>query len=70
MRSSTTGWLRVAQRVAGGGVLEAGERDDVAGAGLLDVLALVGVHQQHAADALALVLDRVQHCVPVFSTPE
>ena len=45
--------LRIAQRVAGAGVLEAGERDDVAGVGFLDVLAVVGMHQQHAADALA-----------------
>src|SRR5690606_24719115 len=34
---------------------------DVAGIGLFDVLAVVRVHQQHAADLLALVLDRVQH---------
>ncbi len=51
--------MQIAQRVAGAGVLEAGERDDVAGVGLLDVLAVVGVHQQHAADALAPVLGRV-----------
>ena len=44
--------LRIAQRVAGAGFLQAGERDDVAGIGFLDVLAVVGVHQQHAADAL------------------
>ena len=70
MRSSTTGCVRIAQRVAGGGVLEAGQRDDVARAGFLDVFAMVGMHQQHAADALAVVLDRVQHLVPVVSTPE
>ena len=52
--------LQIAQRVAGAGVLEAGQRDDVAGEGFLDVLAVVGVHQQHAADALALVLGRVE----------
>ena len=50
---------RIAQRIAGGHVLEAGQRDDVAGIGLLDVLAVIGVHQQHAADALLLVLHRV-----------
>ena len=61
MRSSTTGWAGSRQRVAGGRVLQAGERDDVAGARFLDVLAVVGMHQQHAADALAVVLDRVQH---------
>ena len=51
--------VQIAQRVAGAGVLEAGQRDDVAGEGLFDVLAVVGVHQQHAADALAPVLGRV-----------
>ena len=62
---------RIAKRVAGGGVLEAGKGDDVAGIGLLDVLAVIGVHQQHAADALFLVLHRVQRAlVPVSSLPE
>src|SRR3546814_6127450 len=32
-------------------LLQAGDGDDVAGAGLLDVLAVIGVHLQHAADA-------------------
>ncbi len=50
-----------AQRVAGGGVLETRQRDDVAGIGDLDVLAVVGMHQQHAADLFLLVLDRVRH---------
>ena len=49
-----------AQRVAGGGVLEARQSDDVAGVGDLDVLAVVGMHQQHAADLFLLVLDRVR----------
>src|SRR3546814_7218436 len=52
--------LRVAQRLAGGGVLQAGDGDDVAGAGLLDVLAVIGVHLQHAPDALAVALHRVE----------
>src|SRR5690606_24091812 len=52
---------RIAQRVSGGRLLEAGRRNDVAGIGFLDVLAVVRVHQQHAADLLALVLHRVQH---------
>ncbi len=55
------GFKRRAQRVAGGDVLKADERDDVAGVRFLDVLAVVGVHQEHAPDLLALVLDRVQH---------
>ena len=50
---------RIAQRIAGGDVLEAGQRHDVAGIGFLDVLAVIGVHQQHAADALLLVLHRI-----------
>ena len=51
--------LGVAQRVARRGVLEADDGDDVAGEGFVDLLAAVGVHLEHAADALALVLDRV-----------
>ncbi len=51
----------IAERVAGAGILEARERNNVAGIGFLDVFAIVGVHQQHAADALALVLGRVDH---------
>ncbi len=50
----------VAQRVARGRILETGKRDDVARARLFDVLAVVGVHGQHAADALAVVLDAVE----------
>ena len=42
-------------------VLQAGQRHDVAGKGFLDVFAVVGMHQQHAADALLAVLGRVQH---------
>ena len=57
--SRITGLCRIAQRVAGAHFLQAGERDDVARIGFLDVLAVVGVHQQHAADALLAVLGRV-----------
>src|SRR5476651_834803 len=53
--------VRIAQRVAGGDALEAGQRDDVAGAGFLHVLTIVGMHQQHAADTLLAVLRAVQH---------
>ena len=49
----------IAQRVAGGGVLEAQTGDDVAGHGHVEVLALVGVHQQDAAEALAPLLGGV-----------
>ena len=61
MRSSIDRSARIAQRIAGGGVLEASQGDDVAGTGFLDFFTRIGVHQQHAADALSLVLDRVQH---------
>ena len=45
--------VAVAERVTGGDVLEAEAGDDVAGHGDVEVLALVGVHQQDAAEALA-----------------
>ncbi len=51
--------VRCAQRIAGGRVLEARQSDDVAGVRHLDVLAVVGMHQQHAADLFLLVLDAV-----------
>jgi hypothetical protein len=35
-----------------------------------DLLAGVRVHHQHAADALALFLDRVQDRVALLQTPE
>ena len=49
----------VAQRVARGRVLEAEPGDDVAGHGRVEVLTLVGVHQQDAAEALAPLLGGV-----------
>ena len=51
--------VRIGQRVAGEGVLEADGRGDVAGVDLVDLLAVVGVHLEDAADPLPLVLDRV-----------
>ena len=42
----------IANRVAGGDVLQADAGADIAGVDLGDVLALVGVHLQQAADAL------------------
>ena len=50
---------RIAERVAGGGLLEAEAGDDVARERDVDVLAVVGVHLQDAADALLAVLGRV-----------
>ena len=49
----------IAQRVTGARFLQAGQRDDVAGIGFLDVLAVVRMHQQHAPDALFLLAGRV-----------
>ena len=46
--------LLVAQRVAGARVAQPDGGGDVAGVDLVDVFALVGVHAQEAADALAL----------------
>ena len=50
--SSTIGALDGAERVAGLGVLEADAGDDVAGVDRVEVLAVVGVHLEQAADAL------------------
>ena len=58
--------LRIAQRVPGGGFLEPCQRDDVAREGLVDFLAVVGVHHHHPADALFLALRRVQHLVALL----
>ncbi len=50
---------RVAQGVAGGGVLEADHRVDVAGRGRLHRVLLVGVHLEQLAQTLLLALGRV-----------
>jgi hypothetical protein len=50
---------RIAERLAGGHVLEADTGGDVAGEDLLQFFTIVGVHLQHATDALAAPLDRV-----------
>ena len=49
----------VAEGVAGGGILQAHDRRDVACVAAVDVLAVVGVHLQDTAHALAAVLHRV-----------
>ena len=51
--------LRIAQGVAGEGVLEPDRGGDVAGVDGLDLLAVVGVHLEDAADPLLLALGRV-----------
>ncbi len=53
------GVLLVADGVAGGDVLQADAGADVAGQNFSNLLALVGVHPQQAADALASLLVRV-----------
>ena len=57
--SRMIGCAAIAQRVAGRRLLEAETGDDVARVRDLDVLALVRVHAQDAADALLAVLRRV-----------
>ena len=61
---------RIAQRITGADVLEAGQGDDVAGGGFLDVFAVVRVHQQHAADTFLLAADRIQHRRTGLTVPE
>jgi hypothetical protein len=71
MYSSTTERSTVADGVARGDVLEADRGRDVTGADVLDLLALVGVHLEQAADALALEpLVLLSMVSPVFSRPE
>src|SRR6476620_1026371 len=54
-------WLgRIGQRISGGDVLEAGQGHDIAGIGLLDVLAVAGAHQQPTPDALLPLLHPVE----------
>ena len=53
--------LFIAERITGGGVLEADDGADVAGVAALDILAVVGVHLQDAADALSLMLGGVEN---------
>src|SRR5450759_383171 len=53
--------LRVAEGVAGGGVLQADHRDDLASVDAGALLPVVGVHLHDLADALLLVLGGVEH---------
>ena len=62
---------RIAERVAGGGFLQTGQRDDVAGKGFVDFFAVDRVHHHHAANALfALPLVAFSIWSPFFSWPE
>ena len=60
-RLEDDGVVGVGQGVAGEGVLEADRGGDVAGVDLVDLLAVVGVHLEDAADPLPLALGRVEH---------
>jgi hypothetical protein len=53
--------LLIAQGVAGGGVLQAHGGGDIAGVDLVDILPVVGVHLQDAADALLAFRAGVEH---------
>jgi hypothetical protein len=53
------GCIRVAEGVAGRGLLEADQRNDVASEARLAVLAVVGVHLQDAPDPFLAVLGRI-----------
>src|SRR3990167_6018384 len=50
----------VAQRVTGRGVLQADYRDDITGIGFLDILTVIRMHLNHAADAFLLAFDRIE----------
>ena len=53
--------LRIGQGVTREGVLEADRGRDVARVDLVDLLAMVGVHLDQAADALLLALRGIEH---------
>ena len=55
------GMVGISERVPGEGVLQPDGCGDVAGVDLVDLLAVVGVHLEDAADALLLALGRVEH---------
>ena len=59
--SRVAGLFLVAEGVAGLHVLQADDGDDVTGLGGVDFLAVVGVHFDHAADALGLAGEGVEH---------
>ena len=58
--------VRIAQRIAGLGVLHRDEGADVAGAGFVDVLGDVGLHLDDAADALLLAARHVEQRVALL----
>ena len=58
--------IRIAQGVAGERILDADARDDIAGLGDVDWVALRRVHLEHARDVFALVAAAVQHARALF----
>ena len=68
-RLEDDGLRRIAERVTGRGVLQARQRDDVAGEGLVDLFAVDRVHHHHPADALALLLGGVHQLVALLDRP-
>ena len=70
-RLERDGMIFVADRVAGGDVLQSDRGADVARQNFADVFALVGVHLQQAANALgACRVREFSTESPVFSCPE
>ena len=61
---------RVAERIAGGRLLQADSGDDIAGADGLDVLPVVRVHPQDPPDAFLVPVVELSTKVPVSSVPE
>ena len=62
--------VRAREGVAGGGLLEADAGEDVARVALLDLLAVVGVHHQQAADPLGAAVVALRTRPPALSLPE
>ena len=53
--------LLITQRIAGGGVLKADARSDIAGIYAVDILTMVSVHLQNTTQTLALILGSIQY---------
>jgi len=64
------GLVGVAEGVAGVGVLDADDGDDVAGAGGLEGDAVVGVHLEDAGGVFLLAVARLRRRVPLVRVPE
>ncbi len=58
--------IRGAQGIAGGDILQSDAGGDIPGPQLVHLVAIVGVHQHNAPDALLLALNRVPHRIAFF----